>query len=679
MHRLQLTPDAAYKLALWQQLYEEHIHKKLHQRPLPQHERQEQSNWKDSLEVEHRIATVVRRSAFPVVRHHLPRRQYQPCCLAGSCLRVQGAPIYLHQLLHVGRREVYVCGSHSAAASPAAVRDEDCYCLAHSCSSLGIPVQLHVVGYRSSSSDLKDRYRGLRCLLHHLTLESVRFSGVSTWQDAREVGQELATLLLRTWAGAPRLPIALQTHVLRRLVLEDVPLPPVTLSNLLSVAAAVDSLTHVTLRGIFVEHLDGITAYVRSARTLQHLALHTALHEYPDTEWGDLAAAISSNASIRCWDATNSNWKDDTLATVLAAMTTFVPRSTWSPTDTGCGAGADVGEDPTTEFHFLVGGSDRLTAQCVTILVAAAPASFASALTRLDLCGAPLPSEDVYGPFLAAFPNLCGLNLSECTMGAAAGLPRLLRALGAEDRTSQRGAGPRPAWRHLDFGAWKLPLAALRRIVQQLPLANGVTSLLLRKVDLRDAVVKVPWASCLGRLSELDLRECRLGDDGLLSLATSMEKCSPLPLRSLHLDSNSIGADKKQGERCFQCLCRALRASSAPHLEVLGLASNRLALRPVLALVEQVSATLRELRLGYTSIADDAQARLMLWGAVMRRQRWLAAPTPGSGGGNSGASAALTSFALLDIECKSTVPLEAATGAKEVMEWLATQSAVRVC
>ncbi|EPY23995.1 hypothetical protein AGDE_12688 [Angomonas deanei] len=72
---------------------------------------------------------------------------------------------------------------------------------------------------------------------------------------------------------------------------------------------------------------------------------------------------------------------------------------------------------------------------------------------------------------------------------------------------------------------------------------------------------------------------------------------------------------------CFPFLCRALRAENLPYLSTLDLSGNRLPLRSLLTLVDQVTCQLRTLQLSYTSISNDRKERASLLTGIMRRQQ----------------------------------------------------------
>ncbi|CCW65017.1 unnamed protein product [Phytomonas sp. EM1] len=250
------------------------------------------------------------------------------------------------------------------------------------------------------------------------------------------------------------------------------------------------------------------------------------------------------------------------------------------------------------------------------------------------------------------------------------------------------------AWGMLDFRDLPLPLGVLKRLAKlnfhqskggeeeggdRIRALPSGASLALSGVDLQRGAVfrKAGLHACLGSLTTLELARCALGDDGVMHLAAALEKAavgSPLRIRTLLLRENDLGDTKNKTEGAFSCLCKVLRARGAPDLAVLDLSRNRtIPLRPMCALIEQVSSTLRELDLSHVSITESTQELATLLTAVMRRQQHRRSRT----GGGQPSSDACSAFEYLDLKAETTAEKRAMVP-REIWSWLHTQTAVRL-
>ncbi|CCW70736.1 unnamed protein product [Phytomonas sp. Hart1] len=250
--------------------------------------------------------------------------------------------------------------------------------------------------------------------------------------------------------------------------------------------------------------------------------------------------------------------------------------------------------------------------------------------------------------------------------------------------------GPEGAreWGLVGFRFLKLSLGVCRRLAGLRYAAGewdaGLLSfppspcLLLSGIDFQHGKLfaKIGLHVCLGCLSTLDLAQCGLGDDGLIQLAAALEKASvgsPLQICDLLLAANNFGDVKNKSWGALSFLCKALRAPRAPHLRVLDLSHNRfISLRPICALVEMVSSTLRELNLSNISIPERAQEQVLLLTAVMHRQEHRC---PTSSGGAQSSSETFPAFEYLDLKAV-TDPDERIALPRELSMWLHNQTAI---
>lgn len=588
MQQPQLNNDAGFRFELWKKLLLDSLGSKGSRGKCPE--------W------EYTTASISR-VALPLVKSFLPRRLYEPCCLSGSCT-TPSIP-YLHRCVSLGRSQI---------ETPEHCRDELCYCLAHSMACVGPISNLVVRGYRSSQGDMKDRFRGLRCLLRHARAARIEFSDVLGRRCSHGVIWELASLLRH-----PHLPQGcLEIHLIHCTP------TPLEVRFFACHLQSYDCLTHLSLQNCQIEDLEDISEYVRSTRLLSHLSLR---HTTNAQGWSVLAAAVAHAPTIVYLDVAHSGWGETPhFSQLVNSFTAFAPRECF-----------------TLDVSF-----NALSSKAWAVLVGASEL-FRQHLSALFI-GGHFMKEDAepVSQFFNVYPSLCSLSIAHCTFSSG-NAQRLLRGLTDKNR----------AWQLIDITAVDLPPGAFRRICQT-PFSNpSKAALLCSQVDLHGQLLKSQFVSCAAVLSRLDLSHCRLSEECIGQLASSFEKCAPLPLTYLSLCASVDPNAKKKGDGGFLFLCKALRSSGAPVLEYLDLSCNHLPLLSIVALVEQVSSTLRHLNLSYTPITDNTTDRVRVLTSLMRRQRGL------------------SPFAVLDLHAVSSSH-EPWLGLQEVMDWLLSQTKVRL-
>lgn len=640
MQKPQYTHDIAYKYSLWRKLLSDW--RGPEERPL-----QEQP-LKTSCDSGSAQETVlVSRAAFRIVQDVLPRRTYEPCCLCGSCFppsRGSTTSTFAHTALHPGRWTI---------EPTEGVRDEECFCLAHSAACLSGAAALRLVlrGYRSSVGNGRDPWRGLRCLLRHVPLCEVAFLGIESSTDMEELLYELLSLLLlQQQRGSPSEHAEHSAGLSSLSLCKVAAVAPRSLEAFFRGAACVDSLTSFSLQYSSLADLSALATYVRGSARLRSLSLR-GNKQVAEDGWSVLATAVASCSSLVYLDVSDCGWDSAVLTLFLqACYGLFVPRGHLQAER------ATTTEEEEEGFTWDLSDNPSLHHAWSLLSTHSSP-ELQQCLTGLSLAGNSLDDGDEknLNEFFERFPALRSLNVGFCTMTPSC-IQRLTRCLSEQGR----------AWERLDFQsvAPPMPVAVLKRLTQlAYRWQRGNAALLLCGVNLHDCVLKASFASCLGVLSEVKLSTCRLCDDDLRQLAAALEKAPVLMLRELRLGYNDLGTSKRKGESALSSLCKALRAAHAPKLKVLDLSHNsNLSLRPVLALVEQVVPSFKELVLTATPIAEDGQECAMLLSAVMRRQK-----------GTTAAAA----FASLDLLCGNSEGDLLITN-RELLDWLWRQAAVRV-
>ncbi|KPA86956.1 hypothetical protein ABB37_00979 [Leptomonas pyrrhocoris] len=586
MQPLQLTNDAAYKFELWKKLLGESLG----------------VSSSNEVETKASVHAAIHRVALPIVQSHLPRRVREPCCLAGSCT-TPNIP-FAHRCVHLGRSRIETVES---------CRDELCFCLAHSTACAGPEVDLVVHGYYSSGNDMRSRYRGLRCLLHHTAARSIRFESVDNQHDTQEIVGELGYLLQKS----------LPQSCWRELHLTRCSMTPNSFRSLLTCLRRHDTLTHVSLEGCHVGSSTLIGEYVRSTSTLTHLSLRGTTMA---SDWASVGRAVAQAPSIVHVDVSACNWQDTPhLAEFVTSLSSFLQRPRFA----------------------LDLSANLLTSKCFSVL-AGAGAQLLSGVTDLYLGGHRFTEdEEPLSQLLSVYGNLDSLNLGRCTFSTGVA-QRVLRALGDKKKV----------WRLVDVSYTNIPSGSFKRICQA-AFSAGTSLLCCSGVDLHGQITKVGFASCASALSRLELSRCSLTDDCVSQLASALEKGAPLPLQHLSLGHNAVDKGRTKGDGSFLFLCKALRSHNAPSLESLDLSGNKLPVLAIAAFMEQVVSTVRVIDFSNTSIADSSADRVRVLTTLMRRQR---SPSP---------------FLLLDVFMASSVD-DVWAGMKEVTEWLATQTSVRL-
>ncbi|KAG5502218.1 hypothetical protein GH5_05171 [Leishmania sp. Ghana 2012 LV757] len=589
MQSMQLTNDAGFKFELWKKLLTDHLIK---------------GHQGGNVGIQASVASALFRVALPTVQAHLPRRVREPCCLSGACM-TPGIP-FLHRCVRLGRRRIETMES---------CRDELCFCLAHSTTCAGPAVDLVVHGYYSTGNDMRHRYRGLRCLLHHTRARSICFKNVDNSNDAREIVGELGYLMRsastrsRSWS---------ELHLI------NCALSSVSFHTLATCLRTYDCLVKVAIENCHVGTLASVAAYVRSAVHLTHLSLRGTTVA---THWAAVGEAVAASMSLVHLNVSSCNWQDaPQLSEFVASLVAFAPRPRFS-----------------LDLSF-----NLLTSKCLALLTKASLA-FRVCVTDVFLGGHKFTDDDEdVSRFLGAYELLDSLSVCHSVLSAGTA-QRVLRAV----------TDKRRRWRLVDVAHVNLGNGSFKRICQA-PFAHGASSLVCSGVDLHGQITKVGFAGCAPVLSRLDLSSCSLTDECIGQLASALERGAPLSLRHLGLSSNVVKNRTKGGDGSFLFLCKALRSHSAPYLESLDLSGNKLPLLPVVALMEQASVTMRWMNLSNSSIADCSADRVRVLTTLMRRQRGAAAP-----------------FVELDLFMTSSVD-EPWVGLKEFTEWLTTQLNVRL-
>ncbi|KAG5501927.1 hypothetical protein JKF63_04197 [Porcisia hertigi] len=590
MQPIQLTNDAGLKFVLWKKLLTDALVK--------------EGQGSDA-GMQASVISALFRVALPTVQAHLPRRVREPCCLSGACA-TPGVP-FVHRCVHLGRHRIETVES---------CRDELCFCLAHSTACAGPAVDLVVHGYYSTGNDMRDRYRGLRCLLHHTRARSICFKNVDNSNDAREIVGELGYLMRSA---------STRSSSWSELRLINCALNPVSFHSLATCLRTYDCLVNVAIENCHVGTLSSVAAYVRSAAHLTRLSLRGTTMA---THWADVGEAVGASASLVDLNVSSCNWQDaPQLSEFVSSLVAFAPRPRFS-----------------LDLSF-----NLLTSKCFAYLTKASVA-FRTSLTDIFLGGHKLADdEEDVSRFLGSYEALDSLSVCRCVLSTGTA-QRVLRAITDKKRL----------WRLVDVAHVNLPIGSFKRICKA-PFVLGTSSLVCSGVDLHGQITKASFAVCAPVLSCLDLSSCSLTDECIGQLASALERGAPLALRYLGLNSNLVEKNRtKGGDGSLLFLCKALRSHSAPYLESLDLSGNKLPLLPVVTLVEQVSVTMRWVNFSYSSIAECSADRARVLTTLMQRQRSVAAP-----------------FAILDVVMASSSG-EPWVGLKEVMEWLATQVSVRL-
>lgn len=384
-----------------------------------------------------------------------------------------------------------------------------------------------------------------------------------------------------------------------------------------------DTLTHVSLENCHVGSLAILGEYVSSTTTLTHLSLRGTTMA---SDWASVGRAVAQAQSIALVDVSACNWLDTPhLSEFIASLSDFALRPRFA---------LDLSANVLTSkcFAVLAGASARLVA-CVTDL-------FLGGHRFTD-------DEEALSQLLSTYTQLDTLSLSRCAFSTG-NAQRLLRALGDKKKV----------WRLVDVAHTNIPAGSFKRICQA-AFSADMSSLRCGGVDLHGQITKVGFASCASVLSCLDLSRCCLTDECIGQLASALEKGAPLPLRQLSLGYNAADKGRTKGDGSFLFLCKALRSHNAPVLESLDLSGNKLPLLPIVAFMEQAASTVHLVNFSHTSLADSSADRVRVLTTLMRRQR---GPSP---------------FLLLDIFMASSGE-ETWTGMKEVHEWLANQTSVRL-
>ncbi|KEG10289.1 hypothetical protein DQ04_03931070 [Trypanosoma grayi] len=500
----------------------------------------------------------VRHTAVSLIRASLPRRTQRSCCLSGAC----GRNSLTHRTVHFGRPEVQPAQGE---------RDDVCQCLAHATACVGRPVRLFLRDYISSASLTGDRYGGLRCMLRHIPLECVTFSSIPDPRDAQHVVDELGAVLK---SGAGRL---------LRLSLGGFP-AYVRIAPLLQAMTLHDTVTELRLEDCGIQDVSVVVCHMRASMRLRRLSLR-GNHGISDG-MPALALAVAASACLLSLDVGLCRLRDEHLEVFLRHLQGFAVRA-----------------------RFVLDASSNVLSNACFADLRDAPAAFRETLSELDLSGHNFSNGgDAAAATLTELPALTGLVLNQCELGPR-DMQRLCRVLSQKERQ----------WRQLSFRGNALTVPDMKRLTLASFAADSC--LCVAGNNISAGVPKLGLASVLPLLRELDLSLCDIGDEGVQQLASGLEKAQPLALRVLRLDGNGIGVEGKKGRGGVQFLGRALRASHAPALELLSLAHNRLALRPLLTLVEQVACTLRELHVSYSSVATDGDELAELVGRIVRRQK----------------------------------------------------------
>ncbi|KAH9598612.1 Leucine-rich repeat [Trypanosoma melophagium] len=540
MERPQLTLDAAYKFTLWYGLFSRFLNS------------QEKGS---ECEARDKWVTNV---ATSLIRTSLPRKIQRTCCLSGAC----GRNSLTHKKIHFGRGEVSVARGE---------RDDVCACLAHATACLGRPISLFLREYSSSPSLAGDGHEGLRCMLRHMVLRSVTFSGIPDFQDAKQVVSELSKTL------------GTNKRTLTRLSLGGLP-SHVTITSLFHSLSRTDTVTELRLEHCYIDDVTDLVEYMNASRQLQRLSLRG--NKEISKVIGELANGISSCSSLLFFDMGHCGLKDSHLAVFLSNLSDFAHR---------------------TRFYLDI-SNNLLTNECFLNL-SNSPPSFRRILTHLNLSGHDFRDcgRDVVDICLE-LSALTGIVLDHCDLNSR-DVVLLVRELYQSNRH----------WSQLSFCGSGLTLEDIKRLARVEFAQNASFSVAGNR--LGSCLQKLNLTSVIRLLSVLDLSLCEIEDEGVVQLAKTLEIAQPVSLRVLRLENNNIGTLGNKGCVGLQFLGRALRARYAPYLEVLSLAKNKLSLRPLLTLVEQVSCSLKELNISYSSIATNDDQLIDLLGTIIKRQK----------------------------------------------------------
>ncbi|ORC87503.1 uncharacterized protein TM35_000211090 [Trypanosoma theileri] len=540
MERPQLTLDAAYKFTLWCGLFSSLLNTQEKGSEYDVHDR-----W---------VANV----ATSFIKTTLPRKIQRTCCLSGAC----GRNSLTHKKIHFGRGEVSVGRGE---------RDDVCACVAHATACLGQPVSLLLRDYSSSPSLVGDGYEGLRCMLRHMILQSVTFSGIPEFRDAREVVSELSKTL------------SSNKRTLTRVSLGGLP-SHVSITSLFYSLARTDIVIELRLEHCYIDDVTDLVNYMNTSKLLQRLSLRGNRGISDVIE--ELATGVSNCSSLLTFDMGHCGLSDSHLRLFLSRLNNFSYRTRFS---------LDISNNVLTDMCF--------------VNLSNAPPAFCKILTHLNLSGHDFKGcKCLVVDMLCNFSALTGITLDHCELGS-----RDVELLFREISHSHR------CWSQLSFCGDRLSLEDIKRLTLAQFAQNATISVAGNR--LGSSLRKLHLAYIIPFLSELDLSLCEIEDEGVVQLAKVLEDAQPVPLRVLRLDNNNIGMGGNKKFVGLQFLGRALRARYAPNLEVLSLARNKLSLRPLLTLVEQVSSSLKELNISYSSIATNDDQLNDLLGTIIKRQK----------------------------------------------------------
>ncbi|KAG5476468.1 hypothetical protein LSCM1_04174 [Leishmania martiniquensis] len=457
MQSMQLTNDAGFKFELWRKLLTD---------VLVEGRQGGDAGMRES------VVSALFRVALPTVNAHLPRRVREPCCLAGACM-TPGIP-FLHRCVRLGRRRIETVES---------CRDELCFCLAHSTTCAGPAVDLVVRGYYSTGNDMRHRYRGLRCLLHHTQARSICFENVDNSNDAREIVGELSYLMQRA---------STRSRSWSELHLINCALSPVSFHTLATCLRAYDCLVNVAIENCHVGTLASVAAYVRSATRLTHLSLRGTTMA---AHWTAVGEAVAASVSLVHLNVSSCNWQDAPhLSEFLASLAAFAPRPRFA-----------------LDLSF-----NLLTSKCFALL-AKASLAFRGSVTDLFLGGHKFTDNDEdVSRFLGAYELLDSLSVCRSVLSASTA-QRVLRAV----------TDKRRLWRLVDVAHVNLANGSFKRICQA-PFAPGASSLMCSGVDLHGQITKASFAGCSPVLSRLDLSSCSLTDECISRLASAPRSLSAI-------------------------------------------------------------------------------------------------------------------------------------------------------
>ncbi|KAG8344382.1 hypothetical protein TRVL_04786 [Trypanosoma vivax] len=536
--------------------------------------------------------TFVRNVGFSLVKAILPQRTPRSCCISGMC----GRDSMMRKGVRFGRPEVEILNKG---------RDDVLQCLSHSTACLGGPVDLRVRGYCSVPLLTDDGFAGLRCLLRHTRLKSVIFSDVLALPDAQQVVNEISNAM------------ACEQNKIEYLSLENLP-RHVNLGSVFVSAAAANTLMELRLENCGLHDVAALGRCVTILKGLRRLSLRG--NEGISKQITLLADIIGSCEQLQTLDIAFCQLEDEHIEQFLAHTETFTCRE---------------------KFALNVSNNDLSGHSLACFRYA--PLAFCNALSELDISGHDFACAGMgIEAMLLSCDALHGIALDQCNIGVR-DMQKICRALGRMGRR----------WNLLSFCENNLAMTEVKRLVPSSFAMGSRLCLSGNKIGVGLHGLNV--AGMIALLGELDLRSCNVREEGLLQLASAIEKAGCVPLRVLRLDNNGVWSRGAWDKGGLQFLGRALRARRAPCLEVLSLSKNELLLRPLLTLLEQVSCTLRELHVSHSPITDDMSDLL---GCLIRRQ----------GGSNA--------FRHIDIWALSRADDVSFTG--ESQKWLEGQRAVRI-